>query len=204
MPCQLFQSYNAFLANVDRRFRVHGDLSDPVKSTVGVPEGCALAVYCMLQLNWLLVIDVQKCQATQNSVCFINYVDNWLFTLYCNQVLHDVLGRVHVVSEQCNYRISSSKTWMSSTHAHVRGKMRGWSFQGSRPSVCDHKVELGMLMKFTKRLSIKEVSTRWDEGVIRMNRLLLSSWSSTRKLQVVRRGIFPQIFASCETAHISL
>ena len=204
MPCQLFQSYSAFLANVDRRFRVHGDLSDPVKSTVGVPEGCALAVYCMLQLNWLLVVDVQKCQAIQNSVCFINYVDNWLFSSFCNRVLHDVLQRVHVVSGQCNFRISSSKTWMSSTHAQVRKHMKGWYFQGCKPAVCDRKVELGMLMKFTKRLSVKEVSARWDEGVTRMNRLLLSSWSSARKLQVVRRGIFPQIFASCETVHISL
>ena len=37
-----------------------------------------------------------------------------------------------------------------------------------------------------------------------MSRLLHSSWHVSRKLHVIRRGIFPQIFASCETCHISL
>ena len=82
--------------------------------------------------------------------------------------------------------------------------MKGWSFHDSPPAVLEHKLELGMLMKFTRRLSVSEVNVRWDDGVTRMNRLLLSSWHPLRKLQVIRRGIFPQLFASCETVHISL
>ena len=102
LPQEVSVAYQAFLCKLQRRFRVHSDLSSPVRSNVGVPEGCAFAVYCMLQLNWLLVVDVQKCQTVQNTVCFINYVDNWLFTSHRNQTLHDVLVRVHDTAKQCN------------------------------------------------------------------------------------------------------
>ena len=200
VPVQITKAYLGFLDSL----RVHADLSPPVYSTVGVPEGCAFAVYAMLQLNWLLVVDVRNHQTEQHSVSFLNYVDNWLFTSYRNQVLHDVLSRVHDTAKLCNYRISATKTWSSSTSAAARKSMRGWSFLGQHPLVCEHKLELGMLMKFTRRMTVKEVAQRWDEGVQRMNRLILQSWSPQRKLFVIRRGIFPQIFASCETSHISL
>ena len=204
VPRHFTDTYMKFLENLRRHFRVHGDLSGPVTSTVGVPEGCAYAVYCMLQLNWLLVIDVEKQQIVQHSVVFINYVDNWLFTSYRSQLLHDVLQRVHHTSVQCNYRISHAKTWSSSTSASVRATMKTWNLQGFCPSVCEHRLELGMVMKFSRRMSNKEVAARWDEGVLRMNKLLQTGWCSSRKLQVIRRGIFPQIFASCETSHVSL
>ena len=171
VPSQVSKTYLNFLQSLTRRFRVHADLYKPVTSTVGVPEGCAFAVYAMLQLNWLLVVDVQKHQTIQNSVVFLNYIDNSLFTSYRHQLLHDTLCRVHDTADWCNYRIAASKTWSSSTAAKVTGSMRTWKFLGTGLSVCEHKLELGMLMKFTRRMTVKEVATRWDEGVARMNRL---------------------------------
>ena len=38
-----------------RHFRVLGSVSASIKSTMGCPEGDALAVYQMAQLNWLVL-----------------------------------------------------------------------------------------------------------------------------------------------------
>ena len=204
VPADISKTYFAFLDKIQRRFRVHGDLSEPLFSGVGVPEGCAFAVYHMLQLNWLIAIEVSRTQTEQLSTSFINYVDNWLFCSYRSNVLHDTLQQVHEASSWCNFRISDSKTWAASSSKVVRAQMKSWKLGHASPQVCEHRLELGMLMKFSRRLSVKQVVPRWEDGIARMSRLLHSSWHVLRKLHVIRRGIFPQIFASCETCHISL
>ena len=61
-----------------------------------------------------------------------------------------------------------------------------------------------MLFRFTRRLSTQDLHERWDEGLLRIDRLLHHHWHFETKLHVVNRGVFPQLFAGCESVHISL
>ena len=98
IPAKISQPYFEFLTQLQRRFGTHSEVSEPLPSTVGVPEGCAFAVYHMMQLNWVFVIDTVGLQEQQSSVSFVNYVDNWLFCSYRSQILRHTLFRVHEAS----------------------------------------------------------------------------------------------------------
>ena len=204
VPPALSEAYLSFLNLLQRRFKVHGSLSEPVQSHVGVPEGCAYAVYNMLQLNWYTLIHVERQQATQSSVVFINYVDNWLFHSIQSHALEQSIRDVHSLAIWSNFRISGSKTWASSTCPGTRKSMNSWVFNGNNPHVCLFKLELGSLLKFTRRLSSQDLSNRWSDGIQRIGRLVFTSWGTTRKVAVIRRGVFPQVFSGCELAHLSL
>ena len=133
-----------------------------------------------MQLNWVIAIDVARTQEDQVSTSFVNYVDNWWFCSYRSQALHDTVQQVHAASSWCNFRISASKTWAASSSRAVRAQMKSWEFHHSTPQVCEHPFEIGMLMKFSRRLSVKDVVPRWEDGIARMSRLLHSSWHVSR------------------------
>ena len=204
MRYHVSRAYENFLGRLQRTFQVLSGTSEPVLSTVGVPEGCAFAVYSMLQLNWLASIEVDRVQDNQATTVFLNYVDNWIFHDYLSASLNKTVTQVYDLSTWANFRISPGKTWGSSTVPSERASITAWSFLGSSVSVFEHKVELGMLFKFTRRLSTKDLHDRWDEGLLRIDRLLHHHWHFETKIHVVNTGVFPQLFAGCESVHISL
>ena len=204
IPPEGSSAYNNFLGGLRRTFKVLSGSSEPVLSTVGVPEGCAFAVYSMLQLNWLASIEVDRIQDIQATTVFLNYVDNWIFHDSVSSNLKQTVAQIHELSTWANFRISPGKTWGSSTIPAIRKDMSTWSFQGGSVSVFEHKVELGMLFRFTRRMSTKDLHERWDEGFLRIDRLLHHHWHFETKIHVVNRGVFPQLFAGCESVHISL
>ena len=204
VPGALTEAYLSFLGSLQRRFKVHASLSEPVTSLVGVPEGCAYAVYNMLQLNWYTLVHVDKQQLIQSAVVFVNYVDNWLFHSNLEHALKHTIQEVHALAGFSNFRISKSKTWGSSTLPGVRSRMASWNFGGYCPSVHPFKLALGSVLKFTRKLTSQDVSSRWSDGIQRIGRLVFTSWGISRKIAVIRRGVFPQVFAGCELSHVSL
>ena len=130
MPTILSEAYLSFLGSLRRRFKVHALFSEPVESHIGVPEGCAFAVYNMLQLSWYILIYVEKRQAAQSTVVSVNYVDNWLFHSAQSEALKQSIQDVHSLASWSNFRISGSKTWSSSTSSEVRSGMSSWAAGG--------------------------------------------------------------------------
>ena len=139
VPDALTEAYLSFLGTFQKRFKVHASLSEPVTSLLGVPEGCAYAVYNMLQLNWYTLVHVEKQQAIQSTVVFVNYVDNWLFHSNLEHALKHTIQEVHALAGFSNFRISKLKTWGSSTLPGVRSRMASWDFGGYCPSVLPFK-----------------------------------------------------------------
>ena len=82
--------------------------------------------------------------------------------------------------------------------------MAPWDFGGYCPTIHPFKLELGSVLKFTKRLTSQDISNRWTDGTQRIGRLVFTSWGVTRKIAVIRWGVFPQVFAGCELSYVSL
>ena len=135
---------------------------------------------------------------------FYNYVDNWLFMSHLRASLLHSLGLVHdFVCKGC-FRISSGKTWVSSTSPSARKEFQSVKFVGAPVSVPIHKVEIGLLLRFDKKACSGPVSQRWEAGLERVDRLLTKKWSTERKIATIQRVVFPQLFAGCQSVHISL
>ena len=202
-PIEVIDSYFAFLDAVQRSFLVYGTLSSQQSSKTGVPEGCAFAVYNMLQLNWVVSTYLDMRQEEQSSVTFISYVDNWLMHSYHLSTLREAYDSVYHASEAFGFVISPGKTWASSTSKDFRKALKSW-FPQNPGQVVQHKQELGCLLRFSKQPSIQDALPRWEDGLYRIDRLIHQKWNTARKIQVIRQGVFPQLFSGCRTFHISL
>ena len=60
------------------------------------------------------------------------------------------------------------------------------------------------LSRVSKQPSIQDALPRWEEGLCQIHRLIHQNWHISRKIQVIRQGVFPQLFSGCETFHVSL
>ena len=204
VPPRVVDLHQNFLRGLTRCFRVAQQVSPGMDSSRGVPEGCGFSVCAMLQLNWImsakLDLDSSFCAATQ----FYNYVENWLFMSQVRSSLLQALHIVHDFAPKACFRVSSGKTWMSSTHPKARSEFRGIMLAGSQVQVPMHKVEIGLLLRFNKKACTGPLSQRWEAGLDRVGRLLIKRWSIERKISTIQRVVFPQLFAGCESVHISL
>ena len=196
--------YDSFLSQLVRHFRVVGSVSSRIKSTTGCPEGDALAVYQMAQLNWLVLARLERVQTAARDTEMVSYVDNWLYASYMYNHLRLNLDLTHKFQKVAGFKISPSKTWMSSTSSAARSVMKTWSWEGRVPDVCMSKVELGMLFRFSRSPSFAPTQTRWEQGLDRISCLINKNWPIIRKVAVVNQGVFPVLFSGCETLHASL
>ena len=203
-PKPIWEAYSTFLSKVTRHFKIHGSVSPGMTSKAGCPEGDALAVYQMAQLNWLTLAQVERTQTLEKEMTMISYVDNWIYFSYLNNVLRSTLETVYDFQKVAGFSLSPQKTWLASTSTLARGVMKEWTFQNTSPPVCYSKVELGMLLRFSRSAATAEVAKRWDEGLLRATRLIHKNWTVPRKISTIVQGIFPMIFAGCETVHISM
>ncbi|CAE7670476.1 unnamed protein product [Symbiodinium sp. CCMP2592] len=72
-PWQVLHPWTAFLTQTERRFLVRGQVSEPLKSTSGFPEGCPLSPLAMLLAD---VAYHAYMQAFVPEVRSLSYVDN--------------------------------------------------------------------------------------------------------------------------------
>ena len=202
MPADAWNTYEKFLFSVRRHFRLLGDISQGVLSTTGCPEGDALAVFQMTQINWLATLHLEHEQRCTRDTVFLNYVDNWFLHSYFHNALEASALSIVGLADVAGYKIGHDKTWVSSASSTTRSILRSWELSGSRP--CTSKLELGMLLRFTKSPAVAAVFPRWEDGLARISSMVHKEWSVERKAQVVVRGVMPMIFAGCATVHVSL
>ena len=204
IPTRVVQLHQTFLSALTRSFRVVQQISPGMGSERGVPEGCGFSVCAMLQLNWIMSAKFERDSAVNVNAQFYNYVDNWLFMSHTRASILHSLGVVHDFAPKGCFRVSSGKTWASSTSPQVRQAFRSTTFSGSHIQVPVHKVEIGLLLRFNKKACTGPVSQRWEAGLERVDRLLTKKWSTERKIATIQRVVFPQLFAGCQSVHISL
>ena len=193
-----------FPGGLRSNFQVLRSISPGQTSTKGVPEGCGFSVCCTLQLNWLMYAKTLEAGSSQQMACLFSYLDNWLAVSSVLQDVYSTLNLAHDFAHKAGYVISPSKTWVGSTCPKSRTLIKKWSFQGASVHSVVHKLELGMLFRFSRSMSIQDVVPRWEQGLARVDRLIHKSWHISRKVSSVRSVVFPQLLSGCESVHVSL
>lgn len=74
-PYGILRPWASFLAQNQRRFKVRSSTGGPVFSNVGFPEGCALSVFSMAVLDWIVALWIER--LTPGPTTFLSYVDDW-------------------------------------------------------------------------------------------------------------------------------
>ena len=143
VPTLVTTPWRQFLSSCTRSFEIRGALSSSTRSTCGLPEGDALSVYAMVQLNyaWHLYM-----RAFSPSVRAISFVDNLAVVTSVPHLLASALACLVEFFRLWNLQIELAKSYCWSTSKDHRKQLR------LMPIKCgDSSRELGGCMSFTRK-----------------------------------------------------
>ena len=160
VPASVLTPWKAFLGRCTRAFKIHDVLSDATTSTCGMPEGDALSVYAMVQLNFVWhIYQKQFCP----SVRACSFVDN--LSLTASQPSDLALGYSCLCSffELWNLQIDLGKSYCWSLSSGDRSALRRFPMK-----LVYSAPELGGSLSFCRRLynglqllRSQRFATRW-------------------------------------------
>eukprot|EP00435_Cladocopium_sp_Y103_P022352 s1742_g5.t1 len=181
VPATLLLPWKSFLTNCTRAFEVHGWHSSVTTSCCGLPEGDALSVYAMVQLNmaWHLYM-----RAFCPQVRAMSFVDN--LAIVTSAVEHLVRGLACLVEffRLWNLAIDNAKSYCWAWRPLMRRQLHAVPFKQATSAL-----ELGGVLSFTKRQFTGQqhkkflaLETRW--------KTLQSSWAPLRQ----KLAVLPMTF----------
>eukprot|EP00438_Fugacium_kawagutii_P000488 Skav216948 [mRNA] locus=scaffold3396:197642:204095:+ [translate_table: standard] len=132
----------SFLSHCVRSFVIRNAHSDPLSSLVGMPEGDALSVYAMLQLDYAWHVYMTVFAPTVRSLSF---VDNLMLTGSSAGSLARAWTCLETFFEMWNLQTDSAKTFGWATTVPLRQQMKAFPFQ-----TVSAATELGGVLSFTR------------------------------------------------------
>ena len=197
-PSQLIRCYDSFLAGLVRSFKLHDGLHAPTLSTVGVPEGCPLAVPTMIMLTWAVTVAAQK-----QGGRLLSYVDNWTSITKDVATAMPVLNRIKWATDGLALLLNPEKTRAFATAPHMRAQLRMQNLAGCALQVCNNIQDLGVSFTASLHPTAATLQQRFEKNDIKLQRLQSMRWPVHRKFQVFQRVIWPSVSYGGELASTS-
>ena len=198
-PPPLAEAYSNFLSKLKRYFKLADGLWGPVQSTVGVPEGCPLAVSCMIVVTWALTARISGL-----GVSLVSYVDNWSAQMWDSSQLVPFLQEVSSATQTMQLLLNSEKTRVYSNCPAGRQLLRNIQFQGSPLQVCLRLDDLGVDFNVGRQVMAASLLRRVEAVQPRLMKLQRAPWAHSRKAHVLLRVVHPAVSFGCEFASTSL
>ena len=198
-PVQLRMAYSSFLCSLQRFFSVDGSLFGPCASSVGVPEGCPLAVTSMIAITWF----VGGFLKTNMGLNLSSYVDNWSVQSSDPSLVLQATQSIWHATDQLAMQISSDKLRFFSTNAAQRKFLRQQRLQDKEVMVSLDFRDLGVYFNSAARCSAKGFNSRFQANQGRFQKLATVSWSESRKASSLVRFIFPAVLYDAPLTHVS-
>ena len=191
----LLKPWRAFLDGFVRSFQIQTALSQPERSTQGLPEGCSLSVAGMVLIDWAFHVYMA---ALAPSVHAFSYVDN------VSEAGHEVMSVVSsFFSTICFFQLwglllDLGKTYFWSTSPSSRAILRilGLTLQ------CD-ALELGGSMTYDAARRNRQLRHRGDKLTDKWDRLKRSPCPLSQKYMVLPMAFWSSALygaASCPLA----
>ena len=198
-PTNLIRTYRSFLDKLQRHFKLHGGLHLPTYSSIGVPEGCPIAVPVMILFTWAITHMVQN-----NGGRMVSFVDNWTLLAQSVPESERLLRETKLASDGLGLILNPDKTRAFAVTANDRTLLRKVSFEGHKLEVCHSTADLGVLFTTTHRPTSQSLQKRFQVNGNKFARLQALPWSATRKQEVLQRAIGPSILYGVELASTSI
>jgi len=125
-PMGVLRAWVAFVAGQTRRFKVRMSTGEPVHSNCGLPEGCALSVFGMVVIDWILDLWLQ---ATQPGVGLHAFIDDWGVLFSSQEQFHGVWQSGLDFTSALDLELDFRKTKVWSTEGVARRAYRAHAFQ---------------------------------------------------------------------------
>ena len=121
-PQWFVRSWAAFLAGQNRRFRARSSVGEPLFSTVGFPEGCALSVIAMSLLDWILDRWLTSMICDPHEL--VTYVDDWHVIYQDIDAFDRLWNAVQSFAVATDLTIDDQKSLLWASHSGARSTLR--------------------------------------------------------------------------------
>ena len=120
-PEPTLRAWVNFVTHQTRRFRVRRSVGEPLWSTCGLPEGCALSVFGMVVVDWVLDLWIS---ALEVRVSLRTFVDDWGLLFQDAGVFDRVWASVEEFTGHMDLAIDLTKTRIWSNQPDARKQFR--------------------------------------------------------------------------------
>ena len=184
VPQRILRPWMSFLSSCTRSFQVRDTLSSAITSTVGMPEGDALSVYAMVQLDlaWRTYLMV-----FQPAVQSWSFVDNLTWTSPSTGETAAALVGTRTFFHLWNLELDDAKTYAWSTDRTAHKQLQGLGLQTVQSAM-----ELGGLMSFNCRRRIGAQLQRAESLEPRWKKLKLSQAFLPQKPAALVTSFWPK------------
>ena len=197
-PAKLASAYVGYLDRLQRFFRIQDGVYGPVCSTVGIPEGCPLAVPSMILITWAVTQ-----QTSLHGCCLTSYVDNWTIQSTTAEQIPRALQAISQATDSLHLLLNPEKTRAYATTPSGRNCLKAILFQGFPLEVSLKVGDLGVDFNVSRQQTTAAFEQRVEDNKTKFQRLQVMPWSAERKAEVLTRTLQPAILFGCELAAIS-
>ena len=185
VPDGVLTAWRSFMDNCTRLFQVGQYLSEGLHSTVGVPEGCALSVYMMIQLSMSMHVYLKHFNPT---VWATSYVDN--IGLAASSVIELSGAWVSLQEFLRLWRMEPDigKSYVWATQSGQRAQLKSFDIE-----IVQHASELGGALSFSKKHVQAHFKARNSEADVLWHRLKVSMAPQRQKLYALRSVMWPRL-----------
>ena len=206
VPIDLLCVWIHSIANICRFWLLQGEYFYAGTSTGGFPEGDAWSVVVMVALATAWVCFLEHTIPLRARPCLSAYADNWSWTL------QEVLGHHIALTNTCRFlslagpAIDWSKTWFWATANADARHISDMLLPFSAPHQvlrCHSANDLGYQMQYSGCPVLGNISTRFENGLSRLDRLTGMPHSLDVKEHLIQSSVLPAAFHGAETRPIS-
>ena len=187
-PPDLLSAWVYFVAGQQRHFRVRDSVGPGLGSSVGYPEGCALSVFAMCVVDWMLVLWMKAAYPAPSQL-FV-YIDDWHLTFGDPDDFLIVWPAVKSFADAMALDLDHDKSFIWAAQPQDRARLRKLSDLDLVLSARD----LGAHQNFCRRCGNKTLVARIAALKLHWQKLRVSLSPLRQKLQSLYQIAWPRAF----------
>ena len=194
-PSTILVAWASFVASQQRRFRVRNSAGNGLRSCVGFPEGCAMSVFAMTIIDWLMELWIQSQVIHPTSV--ISYVDDWQAIFGQPHDFGRVWEAILSFAQALDLEIDINKSCLWAAHSEDRAILK----QHPLGTVLAAR-DLGAHQNFCRRSGNATVTQRIAELTPFWKKLRMSLSPLAAKLQALVQAAWPRSLHAVSVVHL--
>ena len=193
-PTGTLQAWASFVAGQTRRFRVRHSVGEALSSNCGLPEGCALSVFGMAMVDWMLDWWLQGIEV---SVDLRTFVDDWGVLFRDAGALDRVWTSLEQFTAHMDLAIDMGKTRLWSTEAEARREFRTGDIRVTLAvrNLCAHQ-------NFSRHCHNAELQKRLGRMPQVWTRLRASQATYQQKVTAIHMMAWPRALHGIAVVHL--
>ena len=202
-PRELATCWIEGLHRLGRSSSFVGDVSAPVYSTTGLPEGDGASVAAAVAIGWLF------CRVISDfGMDPLVFVDNWAWLSVDPQLHAAGIAQTRHLADSLRLEIDWKKSfgWGRDKDSQQWWKTHGCELvpHGITLSVLPEAKDLGAAMRYRNSRALGSLRVRMEEGRSRLQKLSGQPRTLRGKAQIIQAAIWPAAFFGCEGHAVGL